>query len=414
MDHDIPVYIGSEALPALVQHCRHYKESKFLLVADERTYAALGSAVEDALLAEGWDVKTVVLSGDEVIADAHYVMQVMLAVDAQARVFLAVGSGTITDITRFVSHRTHAEFISIPTAPSVDGFTSIGAPMIINGLKETVIAQPPTAIFADLETLRRAPRPMIASGFGDMIGKFTSVADWQLGHLIWDEPYDETIAERSRSAARQCVRHAQEIGAATEAGVRVLIANLIESGKCMLDFGSSRPASGAEHHCSHFWEMKLLQEHRPAILHGAKVGVATIFIAQEYEKIRNTTLPELKRRLDAAQLPDREKTIAQLEAVYGPIAGEIVTSQREFLDMSPQEFEDLKARLIQHWPQVQEIAGTVPRAAELTEMLKTVGGPTTPEELGLHADEVAPALEYSHYLRNRFTVNKLKHLLNVI
>ncbi len=35
---------------------------------------------------------------------------------------------------------------------------------------------------------------------------------------------------------------------------------LIEAGFCMLDFGNSNPASGAEHHMSHYWEMKLLRE----------------------------------------------------------------------------------------------------------------------------------------------------------
>ena len=67
-----------------------------------------------------------------------YVFQVLLALDRTPRTFLAVGSGTITDITRFVSHRIAAEFISLPTAASVDGFTSIGAPMVIDGAKITV------------------------------------------------------------------------------------------------------------------------------------------------------------------------------------------------------------------------------------------------------------------------------------
>ena len=279
MHRNLPVYIGKETMEKLLEYCGQNRLEKFLLVADERTFAALGRRVEEALSTAGCDVKTVVLAGAEVIADANYVMQVLLNVDGEDRTFLAVGSGTITDITRFVSHRLKAAFISLPTAPSVDGFTSIGAPMIIWGLKETIIAQPPKAIFADLPTLENAPKELIASGFGDMVGKFTSVADWRLGHLVWDEPFDEAIAQRSYEAATDCVRHAAEIGKATEAGVRVLMEGLVESGMCMLDFGSSRPASGAEHHCSHYWEMRLLLEGRPAVLHGAKVGVASIKMA---------------------------------------------------------------------------------------------------------------------------------------
>ena len=111
-------------------------------------------------------------------------MQVLVRADRENRTYLAVGSGTITDITRFASHRTKADFISIPTAPSVDGYTSPSASLVIERLKQTVIAQPPIAIFADLPTLCAAPRPMIAAGFGDMLGKYTSLADWQLGHSV--------------------------------------------------------------------------------------------------------------------------------------------------------------------------------------------------------------------------------------
>ena len=45
-----------------------------------------------------------------------------------------------------------------------------------------------------------------------MLGKYTSVADWRLGHLLWDEPYDEAIAVRTLEAARTCDRQAAAIG----------------------------------------------------------------------------------------------------------------------------------------------------------------------------------------------------------
>ena len=410
MHRSLPVYIGSEATNRLIEYCKQNQLQKFHLVADERTYAALGQAVEEAVASSGFDVKTTVLTGAEVIADAHYVMQVLLGVDGEERTFLAVGSGTITDITRFVSHRLKSAFISLPTAPSVDGFTSIGAPMIVGGLKETIIAQPPIAIFADLPTLEHAPGQLIASGFGDMVGKFTSVADWRLGHLIWGEPFDETIAQRSYAAAEQCTRHAAEIGKATETGIRVLIEGLIESGMCMLDFGSSRPASGAEHHCSHYWEMRLLQEGRPAILHGAKVGVASILIAKAYYELRQMPVSQVSQLMEAARLPIRDHEVARIESAYGATAAEVIAAQRAFLDMTPAEFRDLKHRIVQEWSRIQDIARTVPLPEELASVLELAGAPTKPEELGLGSDEVGMALEYSHYLRDRFTVSKLKYV----
>ena len=281
------VTVDDRATDHLVHFCREHNLTKLFMVADQNTYAAQGKAVEAALRGAGFDLKQVVFgSEEEVVADAQHVLDVLAEADRQDRTFIAVGTGTLTDITRFSSHRTKTSFISVPTAPSVDGFASVGAPLIIHGVKITLICHAPIAVFADIRTLANAPRAMIAAGFADMLGKYTSVADWRIGRLLWGEPYDEAIAVRILAAVDQCATHAAAIGEGSSAAVRTLMDALLESGYCMLDFGTSRPASGAEHHYSHDREMKLLQEGRPAILHGAKVGVATILVAGIYDQIR--------------------------------------------------------------------------------------------------------------------------------
>jgi len=302
-----PVYLGDDALDRFLEHCAERGYRSFLLAADENTWQVLGRRVAALLEEADLDVKTVVLSGEEVVADAHYLTEVMVASDPSERVFLAVGSGTITDITRLVSHRTGAVFISLPTAPSVDGFASIGAPVVLRGIKQTVLAHPPEALFGDLSVLAAAPAPMIAAGFGDLLGKITSVADWRLGALLYDEPYDDDIAERSLAAALRCADRAEEIGAGSPEAIRLLMEGLIESGLCMLDFGESRPASGAEHHASHFWEMKLLSEGRTGVLHGAKVGIATGMVAERYALLRTIDREEaaLAVGIPVALLPAR-------------------------------------------------------------------------------------------------------------
>src|SRR5205823_8712956 len=138
--------------------------------------------------------------------------------------------------------------------------------------------------------------------------------------LVWDEPFDPAIYRRTAAAIESCTSHALEIGQCSPDGVRRLMDALIESGLCILDFGTSRPASGAEHHASHYWEMKLLQEHRPAILHGAKVGVATIHILEQYAKIRKISRQDMLNRLETAALPSREQEIATIKKGYGPLA----------------------------------------------------------------------------------------------
>jgi glycerol-1-phosphate dehydrogenase [NAD(P)+] len=101
-----PIYVGEDAIQKFVEYCEAKQLNRFALVADTNTYAALGERVEAALKAKGCDVTSIVLEGDEVIADERYLIQTIIRAPLGPCMFLAVGSGTLTDITRFVSHRT--------------------------------------------------------------------------------------------------------------------------------------------------------------------------------------------------------------------------------------------------------------------------------------------------------------------
>lgn len=408
-----PVTIDTHATANLIDYCHGHAIFKLVLVADQNTYGVLGRAVETTLNKEGFDLISKVFSSPEVIADAHHILEILVTTDREPRTYVAVGSGTITDITRFVSWRTGNPFVAMPTAPSVDGFTSLGAPLIIGGVKTTILTQPPKAIFADLDTLVTAPRAMIAAGFGDMLGKYTSVADWRLGHLLWDEPYDELIAQRTLAAAQRCADQAGAIGAGSRAGILALMEGLIESGYTMLDFGSSRNASGTEHHYSHYWEMQLLQEGRPAILHGAKVGVATVLVAQLYDQIKKLSREQVADLLEDSYLPSKEEEVARIQGAYGRMAPSIVADQLPFLNLTEEKYSALKARILAHWTEILEIAAQVPSGQEISRSLQEVGGPTSVSELGLTAEEQAKAEQYGHYLRQRFTIGKLVRVLGL-
>ena len=409
----LPVYIGNEAISALFDYIKEHGLEKFRIVSDENTYQALGKSVDQALKSRGYDVTVTLLKGEEIVADEHYLIEVFLTLDRQERTFIAVGSGTLTDITRFVSHRTRSAFISMPTASSVDGFTSIGAPLVVGGLKQSILCQPPMALFADLPTLCAAPPLLTAAGFGDMVGKLLSIADWKLGNVLWDEPYDEAISQHSRRAALLCAEHAEEIGRRTPESVRMLMDGLIESGFCMLDFGNSSPASGAEHHISHYWEMKLLVENRRALFHGAKVGVASVISCGWYDAIRNLSRDQAAALLINARRPDPEAIEREIRAVYARVAEELIVEQAPFIRMSAQTFAGLKERIVERWDEVLEIAAHVPTAQQMTEWLRKANAPLTGEQLGLYAEEVRLAKEYSHYLRKRFTINKLRLIFGI-
>lgn len=408
-----PIHVVPNAIEELIRYTKEKQLNRFSVISDTNTYQALGEQVEKALKAEGYDVVTVVHTGDEVIADAHYLIDTLLRVQLGDCMLIAVGSGTLTDITRFVSHRTGRSFISMPTAPSVDGFTSIGAPLVIHGVKQTIVSQPPVALFADLPTLCAAPQELVAAGFADMIGKITSLADWRLGSLLWDEPIDDAIFKRSQAAIDVCLKYVDGISERSTEGISELMHALVESGLCMMEFGSSRPASGAEHHASHYWEMMLLQEERPAVLHGAKVGLALIHVAEQYARIRGISRQELLDRLEGAVMPERDAEVAVIKEGYGLLADGVVAEHGAFLDMTEEEYDALKRRIVDNWDAIQELAAQVPPSEVIKGHLAKVGAVTHGDQLGLTEDEVKRGHEYGHFLRNRFTVMKLSRVLGL-
>jgi glycerol-1-phosphate dehydrogenase [NAD(P)+] len=273
-----------------------------------------------------------------------------------ADLVIAAGSGTLHDIARFAAYTTGLPFVSVPTAPSVDGFTSKGAPIIIRGEKITVPAIGPIAIFADLDILREAPGAMAAAGFGDMLGKYTSLFDWKVGRITAEEPYMPLVAEITEEALQACVRHAGDIGERTEEGIRILIGALIDSGLAMLLFGQSHPASGAEHHLSHYWEMEYIRSGRRQLLHGAKVGVAC----------------------------------AEITALY-----------REFARL-PQ------AQQIKGWDEIRREIDKLPGEEEIRSLLRTVGGPATIGELGVEPGLLERSKREAHRVRlNRHTLLRI-------
>jgi glycerol-1-phosphate dehydrogenase [NAD(P)+] len=351
------------------------------------------------------------LDGKEVIADEEYLTQVFFRCDARPRLYLAVGSGTITDIARFCSHRTGNPFAVLPTAPSVDGFASLIAPVVIRRFKDTAYCQPPVGIFADLQILCQAPQAMIAAGFGDMLGKYTALADWKLASLVWDEPYRVEIAQRMRRALDTCVSNAEKIGRVQPEGIAALMDGLVESGLCMLLNGNSRPASGAEHHLSHYWEMKLLRQQRPVILHGAKVGIATRYIASQYESIRGLTQTDISRLLKPLRIPDWEAEREEIVAVFGDIASQVEAEQRRYWRMDSSEFEQLKEKIYRHWDDILLLASEVPAPARIIELLNQAAAPADPGALGLTREDESEARYYAHYLRSGFTITRLGRML---
>lgn len=381
------------------------------IVADTRTWEAVGAYSAQALEMRGIAARRTIFTDPIVVAGAGNVLRLLTDLHEDEKLLIAAGSGTITDIVRFVAAKTGRPFLSLPSAPSVDAYASSVAALVMDGTKQTFPATAPLAIFADPSRLAGAPSLMIAAGFGDIIGKFTAVGDWRLGALLWEEPYSEALARRSLATARTVVEAVDLIGARSEKGVRILLEALVDSGRCMAEAGHSRPASGAEHHYSHFWEESFLAEGRPPLLHGLKVGIGAVMAAELWGKVK------VLRQTDVAQLfekigpPRRDSEIEVIRALFGARSESIIKAQEAFLSIEGKTWEKLCAMVLSNWEYITRIAAEVPAAAEIKTLLSCAGCPATPEELGLCEEELANAKAGAHWMRNRFTIVKLARML---
>ncbi len=130
------VYIEREAISRLTALCED-KES-ILIVADENTYSAAGGRVENALC--GKTVRKVIFSGKTILIPDETAIERIKEALCDADLILGIGSGVIQDLCKYVSFFEKVPYIIVATAPSMDGYASSGAAMILKGMKETVTA----------------------------------------------------------------------------------------------------------------------------------------------------------------------------------------------------------------------------------------------------------------------------------
>ena len=178
---------------------------KILLVADRNTYSAAGERVGGILRESGLPYQEIIFKSQILVPDEHGLAEIQAKIGPDIGLLLAVGSGTITDLTRFASFKSSKPFIAIPTAPSMDGYASPVAALTLKGFKQTLPAAPPLAIIADIEIIKQAPPVMIQAGLGDLFGKYTALADWELGRIIEDEDYSPLIADQVRTVVDRAV-----------------------------------------------------------------------------------------------------------------------------------------------------------------------------------------------------------------
>ncbi len=398
---------GSGALYRLPAIMAAFVGGKVFMVSDINTDEAAGIKVE-AMLKPEHELVRFVFEDPLLVPDAWALGRLLVEIPQDTGVILGVGSGTISDICRFLSCKLRIPYVMVATAPSMDGYASTVSPLVVNGIKTTYTAVYPYGIIADTDLLKEAPMGMLQAGMGDVLGKYTALADWQLSKIVNGEYFCQGTEAMVMKMADRCASLSPHILDRNEQAVESMIEALLYTGLAIGMVGSSRPASGEEHHLSHCWEAMSLNGGRPdARLHGNYVGVGSCIILKAYKYLAGLDIGEICQSGSYLKL-DEQKWADNLVEIFGEKAQNIIDYKKESMVFAPEDRRKRIAQITANWDSIVKISRAyLPEPEQVIGALKAAGAATKPAELGLSRERFKKSMIAAKDIRKRYGVLQL-------
>ncbi|MBW2526653.1 MAG: iron-containing alcohol dehydrogenase [Deltaproteobacteria bacterium] len=319
-----------------------------------------------------------------------------------ADLYVAVGSGVVNDLTKWMAVEASVPYAVLGTAGSMNGYTAANVAPTIGGIKSLFRARAPRVIAAVPEVIESAPYRLTASGLGDAIAKPVSTADWLVNHLVFDESFYEPVTriidraeERYLSAPRALAAHEPE-------AMKALFDALVLSGCAMTLVGSSLPASGGEHLVSHTIDMWSYQDGQPHDLHGRQVGVATVFAAALYQRIMAVEAPDFR--------PDSVP-------FDGSLWGDIVEGVRTEHEAKGRNMQAACTKLAagDRWDGLRAALSPILRQpGDIHRCLREAGAAAKLDDIGCSRERFVRAILHAGAMRRRFTSLDLAYAVGVL
>lgn len=414
--HSLPIeacYVGDEAAARLADFARERCGALGLLVADENTYAAGGVEVARALGHAGKRLQEAIYPAEGLEAIGERAQEVGQR-GCDADFYVAVGSGTVSDLAKAAGSELGKPVLLFPTAASMNGYSSGITALKVRGLKRTAPCRPAAGIFADPEVAATAPQRMTAAGVADFLSKCSSSSDWHASHLLRGAYYCHRPREFNEGIQEQLLEQAPAIGRGEPAAVRLVLEAMLLSGFGMVVAGSSAPASGGEHLISHYLDMKHGLYGTPCDLHGAQVGVGTLHTLRLWEAILRVDPDVLDLGACIAAQPAEDEIEAWVVEDWGNGVGHEVLEQWRQKRLDEAGLRTELAAFKRLLPELREqLAEDLLPAKVVERCIRESGGPVTPEALRAPIEEYQRALKRARFLRNRFTVLDLAAELNL-
>lgn len=402
--HYVPikgVEIGAGAIERLPHYVKSLGYAHPLILCDEITHKIAGARCMELLRTAG------VAAAEHTLThlgfDEATLGEIVINTPADCDLIIGVGTGSITDMTRYSSFKLRLPCFTVATGAPMDGFAASIGIMNVNNLKATMPAHCTEVILGDTDILKTAPYRMTVAGFGDLIGKITCLNDWELARIINGEHYCRNIVTLVRECVAEVMREAPKIKQRDPETLGSVMRGLVLSGAAISLYGDSRPASGAEHHMSHYWETILEQRGVRPAMHGEQVAVGTVLVLMLIEEL-------LRERVDFAAARERARSYDgaawenEIRAHYCAAADEVIAMEQK---AGKNAVSGRLARIDsmeRNWDAVRAQLASLPSAASLRALLRGIGCPCTPAEIGVDDELLTDTLRYCKEIRARYTV----------
>ena len=387
-----------------------------VIVADQYMYELLGKKVADLLdeLQVTQDTPFV-FSDQELLANYENVELLSIFLKKTKAIPIAIGSGIINDLAKLASHNTERRYMCVVTAASVDGYTAYGASITLNGSKQTFSCPAPLACLVDVDIVRNAPITMSASGYADVFAKVTSGADWILADSLGVEAINPKAWSIAQGGLHKSLSNPEGIIDRERDAFALLTERLMLSGLAMQQAKSTRPASGAEHHFSHLWDMEHHLHNNKPIAHGFQVAIGILAITAFYEQLLETNIEDLDVELCCSKWPSLDFfTQSAKEMFNNTDFPEIGVEEMKAKYISKEELRDQLTLLKKDWAQIKaKLSKQLIPFAEVKRCFKIVGVPTEPEEIGITRKYLKETFHRALYIRRRFTILDLAIRINM-
>lgn len=422
----------SSMAPAVFKGC--FPGRKAVVVADVNTWPVLGEKVYSLFLSAGIETQKYIIDKKEFHAEWKYVEMVDCLLDGNFQkakeiedstdyvepdaekvfrpagdsyyVAVSVGSGVINDLCKLSSHHHSQSYLTLPTAASVDGYSSFGASISYQNSKQTFSCPAPLAIIADIDVIAAAPKKMTAAGYADLAAKIPAGAEWMIADLMGTEPIVPEAWHVLQDVIDQQLSNPEGTAKGDPQAVADLFEGLTLSGIAMQAARSSRPASCCDHLFSHILDMTHYRYNGELQSHGFQVAIGTLTMCAVFDEFFKMDLSRLDVDACVAAWPsleqEQERALGIFKDFPAPKLG-YTEITKKYNDAATVREQLTKVR--ENWPEFKEkLRAQVYPFTRMQALMKAAGAPSDPSDLGLTREQLRDMFPKVQLMRFRFNI----------